>query len=178
VRQGPQGPYQGGAGQGSRSAPGLAVGTLGFLRGRWRLERSITDRRSGRRGTFAGVAWVGGGDGAAVLGYHERGELRFAGHRGPASRDLLLASCPDGAADVRFADGRPFYRLDLRAGTWHAEHLCGRDRYSVTWRVLGDDVLAETWTARGPAKDYELATTLTRLTEDAAPARPHGAWRP
>jgi hypothetical protein len=153
----------------------LAAGTLGFLRGCWHLERRLTDRTSGRRGAFTGVASFDGADDGGTLRYAERGELRFADHRGPAGRDLLLASRPDGAVEVRFADGRPFYRLDLRAGSWHAEHVCGSDLYTVAWQVLGADLLRETWTARGPTKDFELATTLTRLRGDSAPAGPHRA---
>jgi hypothetical protein len=169
----------GGSAAGGSAAGGLAAGTLEVLRGRWRLERRLTDRASGCRGTFTGVAsvlGVGVGVGGTIR-YAERGELRFAGHRGPASRDLLLASRRDGAVEVRFADGRPFYRLDLCAGSWHAEHVCGSDLYTVAWQVLGADLLSETWTARGPTKDYELATTLTRLGEDAAPGEPRRARR-
>jgi Family of unknown function (DUF6314) len=177
VQQGPQGPYQGGRGGGIPAATSPLAGTLAFLRGRWRLERSLADHVSGCSGTFAGVALFDDADEDGVLRYRELGELRLGDHRGPARRELLFAGRSDGTADVRFTDGRPFYRLDLRARTWHAEHVCGRDLYAVTWQVLDDDALAETWTARGPAKDYQLMTTLTRLDEDAAPARPHRSRR-
>jgi len=100
---------------------------------------------------------------AGALAYQETGELRFGSHRGPASRSLLFLPGPDGAAEVLFADGRPFYRLDLRSGRWQAEHPCREDQYVVTVRVLRPDCFTEHWRVRGPAKDYEMTTTLTRI---------------
>jgi hypothetical protein len=97
-----------------------------------------------------------------VLAYHEHGELRFGGHLGPASRSLFYRELPDGSADVRFADGREFYRLDLQHGSWSAEHPCRADQYQVTVTRLSPDSFTETWRVSGPAKDYELTTTFTR----------------
>jgi hypothetical protein len=97
-----------------------------------------------------------------VLAYHEEGELRFRDHRGPAYRRLCYRGQPDGTADVRFDDGRAFYLMDLRSGTWHSVHLCGADRYEVTGQILGPDQYAERWRTTGPRKDYELITALVR----------------
>jgi hypothetical protein len=102
-----------------------------------------------------------------VLAYHEHGELRFGGHLGPASRSLFYRELPDGSADVRFADGREFYRLDLRHGTWSAEHPCRADKYLVTVTRLSPDSFTENWRVVGPAKDYELTTTFTRAGHSA-----------
>ncbi len=137
--------------------------TLAFLRGRWRLERRLDDHRSGVCGTFTGKAEFAATDDPAVLRYTERGELHFGGHSGPAQRTLLLRALPDGAADAQFADGRAFYRLDLGPGCCQAEHLCGRDRYTVTFRVLSPDLLEEHWHVLGPGKAYDTVTTLDRL---------------
>lgn len=63
---------------------------------------------------------------------------------------------------MRFADGRPFYQLDLRAGHCRAEHQCGQDLYVVFLRVVSDDSFTETWRVTGPAKDYEMTTTFVR----------------
>jgi hypothetical protein len=151
--------------------------TLGFMRGRWDIERTLVDHRSGISGRFTGRALVEsatsepGGDQQAGLGphvppgalrYREQGELRFGAHTGPATRRLALWAGPDGTADVRFADGRPFYLLDLRPGQWRAEHLCGLDRYDVTYRVLAAGLLEERWRVSGPGKDYESTTRLAR----------------
>jgi hypothetical protein len=155
------------------STPGqgwqISRGTVDYLRGRLQADRVLTDRRSGQAGSFHGQAVFAAAEDPApagrnsVLSYREDGELRFGGHHGPASRTLLVAGRADGAADVRFADGRPFYALDLRSGYWQAEHPCDCDHYQVTVYVLGPDSFTEHWQARGPAKDYEMTTTLVRI---------------
>lgn len=147
--------------------------TLGFLRGSWRAERVLSDHRSGQEGSFSGVAAFTAGPATpqgelayhaqGELAYHEQGELRFGGHQGPASRRLLFRPAAGGTAEVLFADGRPFYLLDLRSGCWQAEHPCGADRYLLTVRVTGADSFTEHWRASGSGKDYEMTTTLTRI---------------
>ena len=154
-----------------RAAELLVPDALGFLRGRWRLDRRLADHAAGRTGTFSGTAQFaplgdharGAGDpGPAALAYCEEGELRFRGHCGPASRSLIYRGRPDGTADVCFADGREFYRLDPRSGRWRADHQCGADHYAVAGQVLGSGTFEERWRARGPDKDYEIITTLVR----------------
>ena len=140
--------------------------TLAFLRGRWRLERRLDDHRSGVCGTFTGDAVFAATDDAAVLRYAERGELRFGGHAGPATRSLVFLGRPGGVADVRFADGREFYVLDLRSGMWTARHGCGADEYVVSYLVRAAGWLEERWQVTGPRKAYDSMTTLRRL--DAA----------
>src|ERR1700683_2892111 len=137
--------------------------TLAFLRGRWRLERRVGDHRSGVCGTFPGDAEFAATDDPAVLRYEERGELRFGGHAGPARRALLLRELPHGGADVRFADGREFYMLDLRSGMWTARHGCGADEYIVSYQVRTAGWLEECWHVTGPRKAYDTVTTLNRL---------------
>lgn len=138
--------------------------TQDFLRGSWRADRELADHRSGQPGSFLGLAiFTAEGADAGLLAYHERGELRFGQHHGPASRSLLYRPRPDGSAEVLFADGRPFYLLDLRTGYWQAEHPCGADHYLVTVHVLGADSLTEHWRAFGPEKDYSMTTRLTRI---------------
>lgn len=138
--------------------------TLAFLRGTWRLDRRLADYRSGCRGTFTGEAEFAQTSEPAVLAYTERGELRFGGHAGVAFRNLIFRGLPGGAVDVRFADGRAFYRLDLGSGRWRAKHVCvGRDDYVVTFRVLTPDLVQERWRAVGPDKDYVSTTMLERM---------------
>jgi hypothetical protein len=154
--------------------------TADFLYGNWNVVRRISDRRTGQVGLFRGQAsFVPGAaslagevgpageqgpadPGGRVLAYQEHGELRFGGHCGPASRSLLYRDIGDGSVDVRFADRREFYRLDLRYGSWHAEHRCRADHYVVTVTRLGPNSFTETWQVSGPAKDYELRTTYLR----------------
>jgi hypothetical protein len=137
--------------------------TLAFLRGCWHLERRLVDHRSGICGTFTGDAEFAGTPDPSVLRYAEQGDLRFGGHAGPAGRTLVYRGLPGGAVDVRFADGREFYRLDLGSGRWQAQHICGRDRYAVTYRILAEDLLEEHWQVLGPQKAYDSVTALRRL---------------
>jgi hypothetical protein len=171
----------------SPGAGGEAGGqTIEFLRGDWNVERRITDRRTGQDGVFSGVARfrpAAGLQGAAglqvttgaeVLEYTEDGELRLGSHRGPARRSLLYCGRANGEADVRFADGREFYRLDLRTGTWQADHPCRADRYHVTVTRLSPDSFTETWQVAGPDKDYELETTYRRAGTGVPDTGPGG----
>jgi Family of unknown function (DUF6314) len=141
---------------------------VAFLRGRWRVERRLTDHVTGTAGTFDGTAaFTGAGPG--TLDYHEHGELRFGTHQGEASRRLVYRGRPDGTADVCFADGRDFYHLDPRPGRWQGQHPCGRDHYTLTAERLGTGTYREHWTVRGPDTDYEITTTLTRTGSDSMP---------
>ncbi|MGH3408666.1 MAG: DUF6314 family protein [Streptosporangiaceae bacterium] len=139
---------------------------LSFLLGAWHIDRHIDDRALSVSGSFAGTGhWTPAG---AELAYTERGELRFNGHRGPAGRSLIYRGRPDGTADVLFADGRPFYHLDPRPGIWLARHDCGRDVYELSARLLPrSGSFEERWRVRGPGKDYEIMTTLTRADDGA-----------
>ncbi|HTZ94033.1 MAG TPA: DUF6314 family protein [Streptosporangiaceae bacterium] len=169
-----------------RPPPRAGGETIEFLRGDWDVERRITDRRAGQDGVFSGTARfrpAAGSPaapdsqvsaGAQLLDYTEDGELRFGSHRGPARRSLIYAGRQDGAADVRFADGREFYRLDLRAGTWQADHPCRADRYHVTVTRHGADSFTETWQVVGPDKDYELETTYRRVVDGVLGTGPQG----
>ena len=137
-------------------------GTLGYLRGDWHLERQISDHRTGQRGVFRGRASFRPSADGQALQYSEDGELEFGSYHGPASRSLIYRGSGDGAADVRFADGREFYRIDLRCGSWQAEHACRADQYLVTVTTQGPVSFSETWRVSGPDKDYELTATYTR----------------
>ena len=134
--------------------------TLEFLIGDWNVVRRISDCRSGRRGCFLGTAVFL--PAAGIVRYTEQGELTFGDHRGPASRALQYTAGAGGAADVRFADGREFFCLDLSSGSCRAEHLCGKDRYQVTVTRVSQDSFTETWRVTGPAKNYEMTTRYLR----------------
>lgn len=146
--------------------PLLPGGTVGYLAGEWDVVREIADHRSGQAGEFRGRASFrsapGGGSGGSILDFAEQGELRFGGHRGPASRSLRYHGRADGAADVRFADGRAFFALDLRSGSCRAVHPCRADRYAVTVTWLSPDCFTEIWRVTGPEKDYDMTTVYTR----------------
>jgi len=139
-----------------------------YLCGDWDVVRQIVDHRTGQHGVFRGQASFRPSADGKVLEYAEDGELEFGSHRGPASRALIYAARPDGTADVRFADGREFYQLDLREGSWQAEHPCRADQYLVTVTRLTADSFTETWHVSGPGKNYELRTSYQRAGRLAA----------
>ncbi|SNY47122.1 DUF6314 family protein [Paractinoplanes atraurantiacus] len=125
------------------------------------MHRRILDHRAGVEGSFVGTAEFGDD-----LSYEEQGDLTYGDHRGPATRSLRYHDRGDRRLEVTFADGRPFYLLDLGEGesgdAWSAEHPCAADTYVVAGRITGPDSYTEHWHATGPAKDYELITSYDR----------------
>ncbi|BCJ51335.1 hypothetical protein Asp14428_28100 [Actinoplanes sp. NBRC 14428] len=147
----------------------MHVTPAAFLEGEWTVRRVILDHRAGAEGSFTGRARFTREPGG-TLRYAEEGEVSIGEHRGPATRELTYQQCDDGTVDVRFADGRAFYRLDLDGDRWHATHPCDPDHYTVTGRITGPDGFTEHWHAVGPRKDYELATTYARVTAGPPPS--------
>ena len=134
---------------------------VAYLAGRWAIARTVRDAASGTEGTFTGIGTFAP-DGAG-LAYDERGELDLGHWRGASSRALYYAPDGPGRVAVRFADGRPFHDLDLRAGSWHAHHPCAPDAYDGAFTVVSADEWRQTWHVRGPRKDQVLASVYTRL---------------
>jgi hypothetical protein len=136
--------------------PDLAL----FLPGRWRIARRIADQRLGITGRLTGVARFT--PEAGGLGYVESGFLVFGGFSGPASRTLWFAFEHNGVADVRFADGRPFHRVDLSSGVAHVAHDCVPDRYRGRYKVRDRDRWQLTWFVEGPRKQIRMGTRYIR----------------
>ncbi len=142
--------------------------TLAFLLGTWQLERAIVDHRAGSSGAFVGEANLVDGRGAGSSGpperarYEEAGQLRIGAYRGPARRSLVYVRLDNGSVLLCFSDGRPFIDLDLSTGACRRLHGCGEDRYEIEVSVRSGDVIEERWRVRGPQKDYEAVTTLSR----------------
>ncbi|MFF8101753.1 DUF6314 family protein [Streptomyces sp. NPDC014986] len=136
--------------------------TLDYLNGRWRAERSVRDLASGDRGRFEGTVVFGPLEGGGLL-QRESGDFTWRGVTRPAGRTLRFLPGPDGTADVRFADGRPFHDLDLRAGRYVAGHPCSADLYRGEFTVRDADHWRTVWRVRGPAKDLELITGYARV---------------
>jgi Family of unknown function (DUF6314) len=129
-----------------------------YLLGTWEVDRALEDAAAGA-GRFRGRATFSrDGDG---LTWVETGEMRLGGYAGPARRELRIVPA-DGAWEVRFADGRPFHRLDLSGGTWRMHHPCGADRYDGELEVLGPDAFALRWSVTGPAKAQRLDARYVR----------------
>lgn len=132
------------------------------LLGDWRLDRTVTDRRSGSTGRVTGMTALvpeADQDGTIVaVRWDESGEMVLDGRRVPVSRTLRLLRTTAGTWDVHFADGRLFH--PWRWGE-QVEHVCTPDDY--TGFLAGDaSRWAVRWDAVGPAKDYRLDSVLTR----------------
>jgi hypothetical protein len=137
--------------------------TLDFLLGTWSVERWIDDALSGDLGTFHGTAtFVKEGDEPRVR-FDEAGVVRFGEYSGRASRRLFFCEGLESPIDVSFADGHHFIGLDLREGSSSDHHQCANDGYDITTIVIDDDRIEERWRVRGPAKDYEAVTVMTRV---------------
>lgn len=127
------------------------------LVGRWDLERTVEDRRHGRRGTVSGALDVATGAGGLV--WAESGLLEWQGRTVPVHRTLHLRPA-EGTWVVTFEDGRPFH--PWAPGRW-VDHLCGADHYRGLVEVSADRQQVDvTWVTTGPGKDDVLRTRLTR----------------
>jgi hypothetical protein len=135
---------------------------LAYLAGTWRVTRSVRDLAGGDEGTFTGTTVFGPLEGGGLL-HEESGTFTWQGVRRPAERTLRFLPGPvPGAADVRFADGRPFHDLDLSRGRLVADHPCAADLYRGEFTVRDEDHWRTVWRVRGPAKDLVLTTDYAR----------------
>ncbi|MGY0066270.1 DUF6314 family protein [Streptomyces sp. QTS137] len=141
---------------------------LAFLRGSWRVTRTVRDLASGDLGRFGGTTFFGPSEDGGLL-HQESGAFTWQGVTRPAERTLRFlpvtssGSRPGGAVDVRFADGRPFHRLDLSAGRYVADHPCSADLYRGEFTVRDEDHWRTVWRVRGPVKDLVLDTGYVRV---------------
>ncbi|MFJ4978929.1 DUF6314 family protein [Streptomyces coeruleorubidus] len=138
---------------------------LAYLAGRWSVARSVRDLASGEQGEFSGSTVFapeeGSGDDGGLL-HHESGIFVWQGVARPAERTLRFLPGPDGTADARFADGRPFHDLDLTSGRHVADHPCAADLYRGEFTVRDADHWRTVWHVHGPAKDLVLRTDYAR----------------
>ncbi|MEQ9325744.1 MAG: DUF6314 family protein [Rhodospirillales bacterium] len=132
-----------------------------YLEGDWRIERRIDDRKLGETGTLAGVAsFTPDADG---LDYSETGTLHIGSYSGIAERRLRFRrGGPPETADIRFPDGRHFYRLDLGRGEWQARHDCPPDIYRLATLVTDASCWRQEWIVSGPRKDQTITTIFHR----------------
>ncbi|MBE0414141.1 MAG: hypothetical protein IBX59_10995 [Yoonia sp.] len=129
--------------------------------GRWRLQRTITDRLGGQMGHMTGQA-VFTQAGPGVLAYHETGDLRIGD--GPvmtATRGYLWVFDAGGVA-VQFPDGAAFHRFTPAGHVAGTDHPCGADLYRVHYDFSRWPMWRATWVVHGPRKDYTSAADYRR----------------
>jgi prepilin-type processing-associated H-X9-DG protein len=132
-----------------------------FLSGDWHLVRRLTSLEPRQGGAVEGrVSILPWNDG---LDYCETVDVQYVGYRGRATREYRYRLSGRGSANVCFADGRFFHALDLRQGRWRAEHVCGRDIYRGSFRVLGPGRWVARWRVRGPRKDLCIMSLYERV---------------
>lgn len=124
------------------------------------MSRSIRDFRLGTHGGFEGRANIFARSDDLIL--EETGRLQFVAHEAAASQHYILTLKQTRVAQVKFADGSPFYELDLSSGAPSFLHRCGNDTYHGHYLVKHRDRFYETWRVMGPRKDYCLVTRFTR----------------
>jgi hypothetical protein len=133
-----------------------------YLAGSWQVERRIDDHKLNQSGSLEGIAeFILRENG---LEYREAGELRMGNYSGMAERRLDFRRTDRmSAADIRFADGRAFYILDLQDGTWSTIHECDPDLYRVCTQATGPGSWHQHWTIEGPRKQQEILTNYYRV---------------
>ncbi|MCT7354568.1 DUF6314 family protein [Streptomyces sp. 15-116A] len=135
---------------------------LAYLRGSWRVTRTVRDLASGDEGDFRGTTAFRPSSEGGLL-HEESGTFTWRGVARPAERTLRFLPGPGGTADVRFADGRPFHDLDLTEGRHSADHPCSADLYRGEFTVRDANHWRTVWRVRGPAKDLEITTDYARV---------------
>lgn len=132
------------------------------LTGRWRVRRTVEDRRAGQTAHLDGVAnFSPDGDG---LTYREGGRLTLADGRVlEARRCYRWRFRQDGHIEVRFEDGRPFHTLDPTAPERPVTHPCGADLYRGHYAAEPGWAWSSVWEVTGPRKHQRLVTTYRRL---------------
>lgn len=128
------------------------------LIGRWRLDRTIDDRLSGRRGCVHGSLTISDPDQTGGLDWIESGTMTWDGNAVEASRRLRLV-IHDRGWWVTFADGGLFH--PWQPGSW-VEHPCSRDLYRGLVSANRPDRVRIVWQVSGPAKDHTITSRLRR----------------
>ncbi|MEM7240147.1 MAG: DUF6314 family protein [Pseudomonadota bacterium] len=136
----------------------MTVATLSFFAGRWQMVRIIENVSEGVIGEFWGECRFEP-DGVGLT-CRETGVLRFRGADYHAERQSLWRFPADGRVEVQYDDGRPFH--DFVDDAPEAVHLCGDDRYRVTYD-FEIDAWTSIWYVKGPAKNYEMTTRYRRI---------------
>ena len=135
-----------------------------WLDGHWAVRRTINgDMPSrGAAGCFTGTAqFTVTADGEVA--WDEHGQVTLGAHTGPARRTLFMRRAHD-RWQVSFDDGRPFHDLDLRDGTWAAQHRCGADVYDGIFSRDDEDPGRFTviWHVTGPGRDDTIVSDYRR----------------
>lgn len=103
----------------------------------------------------------------------------MAAYSGAVEQHYQYAFTRPGHAEVRFADGQPFFEVELSDGCGTMLHKCGADTYRGTIEIFDMACFAMTWQVSGPRKDYCLRSRYRRrrVSEWARPLQAGAACR-
>ncbi|MEM7644189.1 MAG: DUF6314 family protein [Pseudomonadota bacterium] len=128
---------------------------LAALIGPWRTQRVIR-HGDGSVVRFEGeTIWQPDG---TLTRCTETGTLTQGDRSFEAGRETIWIATPD-AIDIRFADGRPFHRLDA---TGRDRHDCPPDLYDLHYDFSVWPGWSVRWRVIGPRKDYRALTRYRR----------------
>lgn len=133
-----------------------------FLTGRWQLSRTIDDCRQAATTYVQGEIIITAKD-DTILSYQETGQMQLAGRELRVQREYLIQLISAKYGQVLFTDQRLFHTLDLSAGYWQAEHDCIADNYQGVFRVFNPNQWHISWQIKGPRKDLQIASRLSRV---------------
>ncbi len=129
--------------------------------GKWHLSRDIKEHTGGTI-RFTGEAILSGSH--AQVAYRESGVVTLANNKTiPAERTYFWRAGLNGQIDVFFADERFFHSFSTDKP--YAEHLCGDDRYKVTYDFTRWPVWTSVWQVKGPRKDYTMVSRYAACNE-------------
>lgn len=130
-----------------------------YLQGDWVLTRKIIDLKLNTPGFMNGTTAItkepDKGE-KAVLAYREEGELCFGDYKDKVFRNYEFCFLMAHKALVLFSNGKIFHELDLSSGFAQVEHLCLKDTYRGSFRVVSSNVWLSKWQVSGPSKELIL----------------------
>lgn len=146
-----------------RGGTGVTFPNLEDFRGRWRIDRVITDQKAQTTAHFEGVATFTADDDG--LAYVETGQLRLAGQPPLHAERRYLWRQDQSRLHVHFDDGRFFHSID--PATSVATHWCDPDTYDVRYSFAAWPHWTSVWTVSGPRKAYEMVTHYCRADQNS-----------
>ena len=134
-----------------------------YFTGLWDLTRVLQDTGRRQTGTFDGEARFAPDDDDLI--YRETGRLVFGCYDDRTSRAYIyrFPTFSSSTAEVLFADGKPFHRLDLTTGEASVRHICGKDVYDGQFCAISADRWTADWSAIGPRKNLVIRSHYQRV---------------
>lgn len=129
-------------------------GPMAF-QGAWNVRRTIVDRLTSAKTSFAGEAFI------TPVQFEEHGDLISGGTSLRSSRTYRLI-CTERELTVCFPDMSEFIHITGDPVQCFV-HSCGPDLYRGTMMFRSADTWAETWLVTGPRKNYRSLARYQRV---------------